>query len=164
MPRTVAPSLPPTRTCALRWVHLAEVDSFLTVYNRYGDQRLDANAQDGYVADTAHVAQALGVIEPPQTVEELHDQLDSYRPELTGTPEARSAARFLVFNPPLPLVLRPAYAALAAAAVNTLPFWARWPLRLPYLPVAEEVVVRAAGQVATRTIRWAMSAPDDVPA
>lgn len=50
----------------LRWVHLAEVDSFLTVYNRYGDQRLDANAQDGYVADTAHVGRALGVIEPPR--------------------------------------------------------------------------------------------------
>lgn len=148
----------------LRWVHLAEVDSFLTVYTRYGHERLDADARDGYVTDTAHVARALGVIDPPQTVKELREQLDSYRPELMGTPEARSAARFLVFSPPLPLVLRAAYGALAAAAVSTLPFWARWPLRLPYLPVAEEVVGRAAGQVATRTIRWAMAAPVDVPA
>lgn len=148
----------------LRWVHLAEVDSFLTAHNRYGDQRLDAAARDEYVSDTAHVARALGVIDPPRTVEELGEQLDSYRPELRGTPEARSTARFLVFNPPLPLMLRPAYGVLAASAVSTLPVWARWPLRLPYLPVAEAVVVRAAGQVATRTIRWAMAAPVDVPA
>lgn len=143
----------------LRWVHVAEVDSFLTSYQRYGDGRLDAQSSDEYLADTAKVARAVGVIDPPETVAELAEQLAAFRPELDGTPEARSAARFLLLRPPLPAVARPPYTVLAATAVASLPRWARWPLRLPYLPVAEATVVRAAGDALVRTLRWATTPP-----
>ena len=82
-----------------------------------------------------------------------------YRPELAGTAEARDAARFMLLQPPLPLLARAPYAVLAAAAVASLPRWARWPLRLPYLPVAEATVVRLAGDGLVRAIRWAMTPP-----
>src|SRR3954454_765272 len=49
----------------LKWVHVAEVDSFLDAYRRYGAAPLAAADQDGYVADTAKVARAIGVIDPP---------------------------------------------------------------------------------------------------
>jgi uncharacterized protein (DUF2236 family) len=143
----------------LRWVHVAEVDSFLSAHTAYGERPLSPTERDGYVLDTAKVAAALGVIDPPTTVAELGEQLASYRPELQGTRDARAAARFIVFQPPLPLLLRPAYGVLAATAVSLLPVWARWPLRLPYLPLTEAVGVRAAGHVMTRTIRWALTAP-----
>jgi uncharacterized protein (DUF2236 family) len=143
----------------LRWVHVAEVDSFLTSYQRYGVGRLDAQACDEYVADAAKVARAVGVVDPPETVAELAAQLAAFRPELNGTPEARAAARFLLLRPPLPAVARPPYAVLAATAVASLPRWARWPLRLPYLPVAEATVVRAAGDGLVRTLRWATTPP-----
>jgi uncharacterized protein (DUF2236 family) len=139
----------------LRWVHVAEVDSFLRTHQTYGRAPLDAVEQDAYVADAARVAGELGVPDPPQTVAALRDQLEAYRPELRGTPEAREAARFVLIRPPLPLAARPAYAALAAAAVASLPAWARLPLRLPYLPLTEATVVRAAGAGIVRTIRWA---------
>jgi uncharacterized protein (DUF2236 family) len=105
------------------------------------------------------VAQALGVLDPPQNEAELREQLDSYRPELEGTPQARAAARFVLLRPPVPFALRPAYGVLAAASVSLLPMWTRWPLRLPYLPLTEAVVVRSAGGLLTRSIRWAMTAP-----
>lgn len=143
----------------LRWVHLAEVDSFLLTYQRYGEQPLDQAGRDGYVADMARVAGALGVPDPPTTEDQLHRQLAGYRPELAGTAEARDAARFMLLQPPLPLPVRAPYAVLAAAAVGSLPRWARWPLRLPYLPVAEATVVRLAGDGLVRTIRWAMTPP-----
>jgi uncharacterized protein (DUF2236 family) len=142
----------------LRWVHVAEVDSFLAAHQRYGQQPLDAAGMDGYVDDMAVVARALGVDNPPTTVVELADQLAAYRPELEGTRQAREAARFILLSPPLPLVVRPAYGVLAAASVAMLPRWTRWPLRLPYLPLTEAVVVRSAGEVLTRSIRWAMTA------
>jgi uncharacterized protein (DUF2236 family) len=63
----------------------------------------------------------------------------------------------LLVNPPVPVLLRPAYAVLTAAAVGLLPRWTRWPLRLPYLPLAEATVVRASGDALTRTIRWALT-------
>ena len=55
----------------LRWVHVAEVDSFLAAHQRYGAAPLDAAGRDGYVADTARVAEALGVVDPPRTEAEL---------------------------------------------------------------------------------------------
>ncbi|MEO9137682.1 MAG: oxygenase MpaB family protein [Jatrophihabitans sp.] len=138
----------------LKWVHLAEIDSFLHTYQLYGAKPLDAAGRDGYVLDTARVARALGVLDPPETEAELVEQLAAYRPELRGTREARTAARFLLVRPPLPVVARPPYAVLATAAVASLPGWTRRPLRLPYLPVAESTVVRAAGKGLVRTLRW----------
>lgn len=143
----------------LSWVHLAGVDSFLSAYQRFGDRPLDPGEQDGYVADTALVARRLGVVDPPMTVREVREQIDGFRPELRSTPEARDTARFILLTPPLSPLARGPYGVLGAAAVSLLPSWARWPLRVPYLPVTEAVAVRAAGRVLTSTLRWAM-APD----
>jgi len=129
----------------LRWVHVAEVDSFLAAHQRYGAAPLDASERDAYVEDTARVARALGVLDPPTTEGQLRQVLAEYRPELRGTTEARQAARFILVHPPVPWAARPAYGVLTAAAVGLLPRWTRWPLRLPYLPLAESTVVRAAG-------------------
>jgi uncharacterized protein (DUF2236 family) len=161
--RGIAPDGRPYRASdphLVRWVHIAEVDSFLRCYQRYGARPLDDAECDRYVVDTARIATALGVPDPPRTRAELAAQLAAYRPELAGTPEAREAARFLLIRPPLPLVARAPYAVLAATAVATLPGWARWPLRLPYLPVAEHTAVRLAGHGLVAGIRWAMSSPE----
>jgi uncharacterized protein (DUF2236 family) len=143
----------------LGWVHVAEVDSFLRAYQRYGAGHLDPADADGYVADAARIAGALGVVDPPTTRAELAERLAAYRPELRGTEAARDAARFLLLTPPLPLAARPPYAVLAASAVALLPRWARGPLRLPYLPLVERTGVTVAGHGLVRTIRWAMTGP-----
>jgi uncharacterized protein (DUF2236 family) len=143
----------------LRWVHVAEVDSFLSAYQRYGAEPLDAEDRDTYVREASRVAEALGVTDPPRSYAELVEQLAAYRPELRATPGARLTARFLLLNPPLPLPARVPYAGLAAAAVALLPVWARRKLLLPYLPVTERLLVRTAGTALTRTIRWAMVPP-----
>lgn len=145
----------------LRWVHVAEVDSFLAAHDRYGAERLTPDERDQYVAEAAVIARALGADDPPTSVQELRDQLDAYRPELRGTPEAREAARYLLVQPPLPLAGRPVYGMIASAAVALLPRWARLPLWLPYLPVTEALALRPAGAAVTRTIRWAMTSPAD---
>jgi uncharacterized protein (DUF2236 family) len=151
----------------LRWVHIAELDSFLTAHDRYGRAPLVGADRDIYMAQTAVVARALGVDAPPETERSLRDQLREFRPELHGTSEARQAARYLLIQPPLPLPARPAYGLIAAAAVALMPAWTRIPLRLPWLPVTEAVALRAAGEIVTRTIRWAITPPElsaDVPA
>lgn len=143
----------------LEWVHLAEVDSFLAAHRRYGEHPLTAKQADAYVRDMAVIAGSLGVVDPPTTVAQVAMRLRDYRPELRSTPEAREAARYLLVSAPLPLVARPAYGVLGAAAVSLLPLWARVPLRLPWFPVSERALVRPAGEVLTRTLRWAL-APD----
>jgi uncharacterized protein (DUF2236 family) len=140
----------------LHWVHLAETDSFLAAYQRYGGRRLSDAEADAYVRDAAVIASKLGVLDPPLDVRTLRGQLRDFRPELRSTREARDAARFLLIEPPLPAPARHAYLTLAAAAVALLPAWTRWPLRLPFLPVSEKLVVGPAGNAITELIRWSM--------
>lgn len=143
----------------LMWVHLAEVDSFLTAYHKYGASTLSRAQRDEYVDQAALVAAKVGVIDPPRTYDDVRRGIAAYRPELRGTREARETARFLLIDPPLPLPARPGYALLAAAAAASLPGWARRMLWIPSVPVVEPVIGRVFGQVATRTIRWALTAP-----
>jgi len=148
----------------LTWVHIAEADSFLCAHSRFGAHPLDQPERDGYVTDLARIGAALGVPEPPRTEAELGARIEEYRPELAATAQAREAARFLLLNPPLPLIARPPYGVLAAAAVSLLPGWARRPLWLPRLPLTEAAVVRPAGHALVHAIRWATAAPPATPA
>jgi uncharacterized protein (DUF2236 family) len=148
----------------LTWIHIAEADSFLRAHSRFGAHPLDQRERDAYVADLARIGAALGVPEPPRTEAELAARIEDYRPELAATAQAREAARFLLLNPPLPLIARPPYGVLAAAAVSLLPGWARRHLWLPRLPVTEAAVVRPAGHVLVHAIRWATTAPRATPA
>ena len=143
----------------LKWVHVAEADSFLRTHQRYAVTPLTPAEADRYVAQSCVVATRLGVIDPPTTVAELDAAIASYRPELEGTPAARDAARFLLLHPPLPWSARPGYGALAGAAVALLPLWARQHLALPYLPLAEKAIALPVGGAATSVIRWALKHP-----
>jgi uncharacterized protein (DUF2236 family) len=140
----------------IRWVHVAEIDSFLRAHDRYGAHPLDAAGRDEYVRQTAFVARGLGAVDVPETVAELDEVLASYRSELRGTPAARRTARFILLTPPIPLALRPAYGVLSSVAVSMMPWWTRFPLRLPLLPVTEATAVRASGAAMTTAIRWAL--------
>ena len=142
----------------LRWVHLVEVDSFLRAHHTFGARPLDQAGRDGYVADMAVVARKLGVPAPPTSERGLQDQLHVFRPELRSTREAREAVRYLLLEPPLPLPARAPYAVLGAAAVALLPRWARWPLRLPNLPMLEAVAVMPTAGLTMRTLRWSLTA------
>jgi uncharacterized protein (DUF2236 family) len=144
----------------LRWVHIAEVDSFLAAHQRFGEKPLDQDERDGYVADTARVARALGVPAPPESERALRDQLRMCRPEMHASKEAKEAARYLVLTPPLPMPARIGYSAIAAAAISTLPRWVRVPLRLPYVPVADVLVGRPLGEAVTRLFRWVLVEPE----
>jgi uncharacterized protein (DUF2236 family) len=143
----------------LRWVHVAEIDSFLRAHDRYGAKPLDAAGRDEYVAQTAVVARALGATDVPETVAELDEVMAGYRPELASTPAARRAARFILVHPPVPLAMRLPYSMLSAAGVGLMPRWSRLALRLPYLPGVEATAVRASGMLITAGIRWAMRPP-----
>ena len=140
----------------LRWVHIAELDSFIVAHQRFGANPLDAAGYDAYVADMSLIAEQLGAESPPRTVAELQAALRTYRPELASTREAREAARYLTLTPPLPVAARAAYGTIAAAAIALLPVYAKRMLRLPWLPLTERAVALPVGDAVTRAIRWAL--------
>lgn len=136
----------------LRWVHVAEIDSFLQAHQVYGARPLDAAGRDRYVAEAGAVGARLGVVEPPETEAELRAALEEFRPELRASEAAHEAVEHLRREAPLPLPGRPAYAALWLAATDLLPPWARTELGLTH----RRSLARPAGRAATHAIRWAL--------
>lgn len=138
----------------LTWIHIAEADSFLTAYQRYGERPLDAARADEYLEQSARVARALGATNVPTTVAELAAAFETYRPELEATPAALDTAAFLLKEPPLPWTARAPYRLIASSATALLPDWARAELNLGG-PV-NRAVGPIAGTIATRAVRWGM--------
>lgn len=136
----------------LRWVHVAEADSFLRSYERYGKEPLGPGEADEYVAQIGRVASALGAEKVPQSKAELADALAEFRPELEASEAALDTVQFLLREPPLPRAVRLGYAPLASGAVALLPDWARQELNLDRWRTRTFGPV--AGAIATRAVRW----------
>jgi uncharacterized protein (DUF2236 family) len=117
------------------WVHIAQVDSFLSAFRAFGAAKLTAAEADGYVHQAGSIAARLGVIEPPRTVMELSEIMESYRPELSGSGGCPTGDQPASGPAPVHGPARAGYHMLAAGAVSTLPEWARVELRLPMLPL-----------------------------
>ena len=144
----------------LRWVHVAEADSFLSAYQDLAPEPLEPARADRYVAQSGTIAQRLGVVDPPRTVAELRATIESYRPELEPTPAALDAARFLLHDPPLGWPARAGYAPLAVGAVALTPPWAREMLHLAGPDVLHRWVGRRVGRAAAGFLRWGLTHPD----
>lgn len=141
----------------LAWVHHTLVDSFLRAHQRWGARPLSVDEADRYVAEQARLADLFGAAAPARSMAELRASFEAIRPQLRATPEARSAIRFLL-APPLPLTMRPAYAAVATAAVSLLPPWVRRELWLPLPPGVEPLIVRPATWAMFRSLDWVLAA------
>lgn len=144
----------------LRWVHVAEVRSFLSAYQSYAATPLDAAEADLYVRQSNVAASLLGATDLPTTVAELDACLADYRPELESTPAAREATRFMLLNPPVPLIARAGYGLIAAGGIALLPSWARRSLMLPVHGPGVRLAA-GAGAVSTALVRWGMAGLQD---
>lgn len=140
----------------LGWVHITEIDSFLTAYQRYGSETLTDTEADAYVAEMAQTGLALGMTEAPQSVEELAEWLDRYRPELRSTHESEEITRFLL-SAPGPAFAKAPYAVILSGALGSLEPWARGMLNLPLLPGTNPLLIRPAAELITGAMRWAMT-------
>ena len=126
----------------LRWVHVSEVESFLTTAVRAG-LRLTPAEIDGYYTEQLRSAALVGL--DPATVPATAAEIEAYyldiRPQLALTRESADAAVFLT-APPLPYRLgltpvRLAYTGVAGLAIGLLPPWARRMYGLPGLPTTD---------------------------
>ncbi len=138
----------------LRWVHVVEVESFLSTAVRCG-VRLTADDQDRYYDEQRASATLVG-LDPatvPGSVAQVQAYYDDVRPQLRATGEARRGVR-VVLAPPMPNKVRfgtpaqPAWASMAGIAFGMMPRWARRQLGLPGLPTTD--LVATASGVAVR--------------
>ena len=142
----------------LRWVHVAEIWSFLECHRRYGSTTLPRHRRDEYVRQAARTGIMLGARDVPQTEAELLDALERYRPELEASPAALDARHFLLDEPPVGSAEKPAYLLLRAGAVAALPDWAREMLDLKAGPFGSRELGGALGRTGVGALRWVLDA------
>ncbi|BCB85372.1 hypothetical protein Psuf_026850 [Phytohabitans suffuscus] len=134
----------------LRWVHVAEIESFVTTARRAG-VRLSPADVDAYYTEQRRAAALVG-LDPatvPGTAAEVAEYYARVRPGL-GMSKAGAETFLFLSHPPLPWRLgltpvRLAYLGVAATAFSLLPPWARrmyGALGLPLTDVSAGVSVR----------------------
>lgn len=143
----------------LRWVHVTEVESFLTTARRAG-LKLTDDEVDRYYTEQLKAAELVG-LDPatvPATAAQVAAYYEAIRPELAMTRDAAETALFLTVPPvpehwgPVPfrlgLTLGPtrwAYFGVAGTAIAMLPPWARrlyGGLGLPTTDVSADLSLR----------------------
>ncbi|GAA3011544.1 oxygenase MpaB family protein [Streptosporangium longisporum] len=125
---------------ALLWVHVGEVDSYLSVARRAGVRLSDSEA-DRFVAEWRRAAEVVGLRpeDVPGSVGEMDDYIRACRPGLYFAPEVPHPLRQSL-NAPLPAkltALKPMFPLITLLAFATLPRWARRLYGLPGSPLGD---------------------------
>ncbi|MFD8557083.1 oxygenase MpaB family protein [Streptosporangium canum] len=129
---------------ALLWVHVGEVDSYLSVARRAGVRLSDEDA-DRFVDEWRRAAEVVGLRpdDVPGSVGEMRDYVQGVRPGLYFAPEVPHPLRQSFsqsLNAPFPaylLPLKPVIPMLTVLAFATLPRWARRLYGLPATPLGD---------------------------
>jgi uncharacterized protein (DUF2236 family) len=151
----------------LRWVHCAEVDSFLTVVRRAG-YRLSEGQADRYLDEQRQTATLVGlaVDDVPGSQAGMADYFQRMRPVLRHSEDAEVVYRFLHRPPvrgPLRLGLGVYESVVGHLAYSLLPDWAieRYGHRPYSAPVATGLLrtLRGVALVVPGRIRWRVPEP-----
>ena len=140
----------------LLWVHVTEVESFLSTYRRCGGP-LRRGEGDRYVDEMRTSAELVGLdrAEVPATEAEIRDYYTMVRPQLRVSKVARRNVAW-GFAPPMPRWVRigtparPAWAAVVGLAAAMLPRWTRRLYGLPGLP-STDLAATVNGRVFRRS-------------
>lgn len=139
----------------LRWVHVTEVDSFVTAVRAFGRCSLTDDDVDRYHAEMSVLGELMGAEGVPASSQAVRDYYTTMAPSLLGSRSAREAVRFLLW-PPVSARMRPAYLAVVSAAVSTLPSSVRQELWLPEVPLTERMLVGPSGRAMGGFLGWAL--------
>jgi uncharacterized protein (DUF2236 family) len=142
----------------LRWIHVTEVESFVTTARRAGAPLSGADVDD-YYAEQVRAAELVG-IDPatvPASAADVEEFYRQVRPELAAGQLTAEVARFLTV-PPMPRWVglaggRFGWLALAVVGFTLLPRWARRLYGLPGLPTTD-----LSATLTVRALRRAIAA------
>jgi uncharacterized protein (DUF2236 family) len=145
------------------FIHTAEVSSFLESSRRFGRDDLTPEQCDQYYDEVAPVALALGAEWAPRSAADVDGYFRRHRSELYATDQARLARDWLRNGVTRRPNERAVFAVLHAAAVSTLPDWARRELELatthPFDLWRDTVAVIPASRALSAALRWVATTP-----
>ncbi len=101
----------------LMWVHVAFTDSFLAAHQEYGVKEINP---DEYVKQWANAVTPLGVLNPPQNLQELQAILKSYEPQLRVDENSKRVIQFIQNPPTFTGMTKLVYSIMFSAAFHLL--------------------------------------------
>lgn len=137
----------------LCWIHVAEVDSFLTSYRRFQPLPMRPAEIDRYYAETAVVAEQLGATGVPRSAREVREYYRGVLPELGAGDDSRDLLAFLRTPIAREVPIRAVYALFLRAAEGQLPKWARDMHGISWPPGTDRLIVRPAAWSALNALR-----------
>lgn len=142
----------------LRWVHVAEVSSFLHAYRRLHPLPLTPAAMDRYYDENAVVAERLGAAPVPRSRAEVRRYYRDVRPELAAGADSRELLAFLRRPISRQPAVRATYTVFLRAAEAQLPPWARKLHGIEVPPGADRLAIRPAAFAVVGALRLAAGA------
>lgn len=107
----------------IRWVHLAEVSSFLNAYQHLSKRPLSVSECDQYIHDMARIGHLLGAVELPLTWASTQAELAGYLDVLRFDDRAREILK-VVEHYPTDFLDKPFMRFTLKAAFDVMPPWA----------------------------------------
>jgi uncharacterized protein (DUF2236 family) len=137
----------------IKWVHLVEVESFLSAYQHLSKQPLTAAQCDQYVNEMSRVGQLLGAIDLPLTHKALQSALQSFQDALVFDARAQEILHIIEAYP-TDWMDKPFMNLVLKSAMDIMPDWA---LRMMGREVGYALPMQArrlAMQVAAEPVQW----------
>ena len=139
----------------LRWVHLAEVTSFLKGYQWLSTRPLSAFEENTYIAEMASIGQRLGADPLPTEAQSSYEALKTFQPDLRFDDRTQEILR-VIENYPVDLWDLPFMKLVIQASFHMLPDWALHMLRKPVACEWERQTVRKALRIASAPVQAAL--------
>ncbi len=137
----------------IRWVHLAEVSSFLSAYQHLSKQPLTEMECDQYIGEMARIGHLLGAMDLPLTWPSTQMVLKGFVKELTYDERAREIL-WVVENYPTDFFDKPFMHLILSAAFDVMPEWALPIIEKQPACIVQSQATRLALQIGSEPIQW----------
>lgn len=139
----------------LRWVHLAEVSSFLSAYQHLSKTPLSRSECDQYILEMTQIGHLLGATDLPTTWACTQDALLSHRPELRFDDRAQDILR-VIENYPADPVDQPFIRLILKATLDVMPPWVLDLIHRPPACPLQVQITQTALLVGSEPIHWVL--------
>lgn len=137
----------------VRWVHLAEVTSFLRAYQHLAKTPLAETACDQYVEEMRRVGHLLGATDLPMSWRSTQEALLDYQGELSFDERAKEILK-IVENYPADMLDKPFMCLIMKAAFDVMPPWVLQRIERETPCSLQAQATKLALVVASQPVQW----------
>lgn len=141
----------------VRWVHLVEVASFLTAYQRLAHRPLSRPQCDQYIAEMRQIGLLLGADDLPVTWADTLGQMQDFAPQLSFDARAQEIVQIIQAYP-TDLQDKPWMALVQQCAFDLMPPWVLALMGRSPACALQQQATRLAVQLSSAPVQWMLDA------